>query len=92
MNHPLVMSPLAKEHRANPGLTERFELFVCGMELANAYTELNNHVVQIDRFNYQQKERTQGDEEAQTIDEGFVDALGIVSVLVMFPSEIDRAN
>ena len=75
MNHPLVMSPLAKQHRSDPNLTERFELFVCGMELANAYTELNNHITQIERFTYQQVERFQGDDEAQSIDEGFVDAL-----------------
>lgn len=75
MNHPLVMSPLAKNHRTNPQLTERFELFVNGMELANAYTELNNHVVQVERFMFQQKEKALGDVEAQSIDESFIDAL-----------------
>jgi lysyl-tRNA synthetase class 2 len=75
INHPLVMSPLAKNHRENSQLTERFELFVNGMELANAYTELNNHLIQIDRFTYQQKEKTLGDVEAQTIDESFIDSL-----------------
>ncbi len=75
MNHPLIMSPLAKQHRDFPHLTERFELFICGMELANSYTELNNHLTQIERFSYQAKERVQGDEEAQGIDESFVDAL-----------------
>lgn len=75
MNHPLVMSPLAKNHRNNPQLTERFELFVCGMELANAYTELNNHIIQQERFMYQQKERNNGDAEAQILDPQFIDAL-----------------
>ena len=75
INHPLVMSPLAKNHRDNPQLTERFELFVCGMELANAYTELNNHVVQNERFLFQQSERNQGDEESQMLDKSFMDAL-----------------
>ena len=75
INHPLVMSPLAKNHRDNPILTERFELFVCGMELANAYTELNNHVIQQERFMYQQKERNNGDAEAQMLDPQFIDAL-----------------
>jgi lysyl-tRNA synthetase class 2 len=75
INHPLVMSPLAKNHRENSQLTERFELFINGMELANAYTELNNHLIQIDRFTYQQKEKTLGDVEAQTIDESFIDSL-----------------
>ena len=46
MNHPLVMSPLAKDHRYKNGLTERFELFVNGKEICNAYTELNNPIIQ----------------------------------------------
>lgn len=75
MNHPLIMSPLAKNHRNNPKLTERFELFVCGMELANAYTELNNHVIQQERFMYQQKEKNNGDGEVQSLDPQFIDAL-----------------
>jgi lysyl-tRNA synthetase class 2 len=75
INHPLVMSPLAKQHRLNPQLSERFELFVCGMELANAYTELNNSDTQRERFNEQQKAKTMGDEEAQSVDEGFLDSL-----------------
>ena len=69
------MSPLAKGHRDDENLTERFELFVCGMELANAYTELNDHVTQLERFEYQQKDKDNGDEEAQSIDETFMDAL-----------------
>lgn len=74
-NHPMVMSPLAKQHRNNPHLSERFELFVCGMELANAYTELNNPKVQKERFQYQQKDKNMGDVEAQVLDKTFIDAL-----------------
>ena len=73
-NHPLAMSPLAKSHRNNPQITERFELF-CGMELANAYTELNDPVEQRNRFNSQMKDRAAGDVEAQPIDEDFIRAL-----------------
>lgn len=74
-NHPLIMSPLAKNHRDNDQLTERFELFVAGMEIANAYTELNNPIVQRERFVEQMKDKAAGDEEAQDIDETFIDAL-----------------
>lgn len=75
MNHPAAMSVLAKQHRTNPHLTERFELFVCGMELANAYTELNNPQVQKERFDQQLKEKNSGNDEAQSVDDGFIDAL-----------------
>lgn len=75
MNQPLVMSPLAKQHRSNSQLSERFELFVTGMELANAYTELNDPQVQRERFEAQLKAKNQGDDEAHGIDEGFMDAL-----------------
>jgi lysyl-tRNA synthetase class 2 len=75
MNHPLVMSPLAKTHRKDSRLTERFELFVCGMELANAYTELNNHMEQLERFKAQMAEKDKGNDEAQTIDKNFINAL-----------------
>ena len=64
-NHPEIMSPLAKYHRSIPGVTERFELFVNGTELANAYTELNDPRVQKERFMEQMKQKDQGDEEAQ---------------------------
>lgn len=74
-NHPLVMSPLAKWDRNNPQLTERFELFVCGMELANAYTELNDPVVQKDRFDSQMKDKLMGDVEAQTTNNDFIRSL-----------------
>lgn len=73
--HPEIMSPLAKSHRTKKGLTERFELFVCQRELANAYTELNNPVVQYQRFLDQAKATSQGDDEAMVMDESFVTAL-----------------
>jgi lysyl-tRNA synthetase class 2 len=64
-DHPEMMSPLAKSHRSRPGLTERFELFVCKREVCNAYTELNNPIVQRQRFEEQAKQSAQGDDEAQ---------------------------
>ena len=64
-DHPEMMSPLAKSHRTRPGLTERFELFVCKREVCNAYTELNMPLVQRERFAEQAKQATQGDDEAQ---------------------------
>lgn len=64
-DHPEMMSPLAKTHRSRPGLTERFELFVCKREVCNAYTELNNPMVQRQRFEEQAKQGAQGDDEAQ---------------------------
>jgi lysyl-tRNA synthetase class 2 len=66
-DHPELMSPLAKAHRSIPGLTERFELFVCKREVCNAYTELNNPIVQRMRFAEQAKQASQGDDEAQVI-------------------------
>jgi lysyl-tRNA synthetase class 2 len=75
MNHPAIMSPLSKQHRDNPNLTERFELFICGFEFANAYTELNDPIIQKERFEEQMKSKAMGDEEAQDIDHGFIDAL-----------------
>jgi len=75
INHPVIMSPLAKWHRNDPRLTERFELFVAGMELCNAYTELNDPVVQLERFKEQQKDKNKGDEEAHGIDKEFIEAL-----------------
>jgi len=74
-DHPVLMSPLAKYHRDNGQLTERFELFVLGKEICNAYTELNNPVVQRERFAGQAKAKAAGDEEAQPIDEDFCTAL-----------------
>ncbi len=75
INHPLCMSPLAKEHRSKPGLTERFELFANCFELANSYTELNDPKVQYDRFASQSNLKAQGDEEAMVLDKDFVRAL-----------------
>lgn len=73
--HPEIMSPLAKYHRTKPGVTERFELFCAGRELANAYTELNNPVVQYQRFMEQAKASSKGDDEAMVMDESFITAL-----------------
>eukprot|EP01038_Epipyxis_sp_PR26KG_P006693 gene6693-9180_t len=73
--HPEMMSPLAKTHRSKPGLTERFELFVCKREVCNAYTELNNPMVQRQRFAEQAKQASQGDDEAQVHDEEFCVAM-----------------
>lgn len=75
INHPTIMSPLAKGHRNDNRLTERFELFVAGMELCNAYTELNDPMVQLERFKSQQKDKKSGDSEAHIIDHEFIEAL-----------------
>ncbi|XP_074040676.1 lysyl-tRNA synthetase isoform X2 [Leptinotarsa decemlineata] len=75
MEHPQIMSPLAKWHRSIPGLTERFELFVMKKEVCNAYTELNDPVVQRQRFEQQAADKAAGDDEAQLVDEDFCKAL-----------------
>ncbi|KAJ8480332.1 hypothetical protein OPV22_024059 [Ensete ventricosum] len=75
INHPEIMSPLAKWHRSKPGLTERFELFINKHEVCNAYTELNDPVVQRQRFAEQLKDRQSGDDEAMALDETFCTAL-----------------
>ncbi|TXG61077.1 hypothetical protein EZV62_012440 [Acer yangbiense] len=75
INHPEIMSPLAKWHRSKPSLTERFELFINKHELCNAYTELNDPVVQRQRFADQLKDRQSGDDEAMALDETFCTAL-----------------
>ena len=75
IDHPQVMSPLAKWHRNTRGLTERFELFVNQKELINAYTELNDPKVQLDAFEDQAKQKEKGDIEAQFVDEDFVKSL-----------------
>ncbi|XP_055845143.1 lysine--tRNA ligase isoform X1 [Episyrphus balteatus] len=74
-DHPQVMSPLAKYHRSEPGLTERFELFVMKKEVCNAYTELNDPAVQRERFEQQAGDKAAGDDEAQLVDENFCTAL-----------------
>ncbi|EFA76128.1 lysine-tRNA ligase [Heterostelium album PN500] len=75
INHPEIMSPLAKHHRTIPGLTERFELFINTREACNAYTELNNPFTQLDRFEEQAKAKAMGDDEAQLIDNVFTTSL-----------------
>eukprot|EP01016_Furgasonia_blochmanni_P017262 TRINITY_DN2011_c0_g1_i2.p1 TRINITY_DN2011_c0_g1~~TRINITY_DN2011_c0_g1_i2.p1 ORF type:complete len:518 (+),score=188.94 TRINITY_DN2011_c0_g1_i2:468-2021(+) len=75
MDHPQIMSPLAKYHRSLPGMTERFELFVNHKELCNAYTELNDPFVQKELFLDQLKAKAAGDDEAQDYDDNFVKAL-----------------
>lgn len=74
-DHPQIMSPLAKYHRSALGLTERFELFVMKKEVCNAYTELNDPVVQRERFEQQASDKAAGDDEAQMVDENFCTAL-----------------
>jgi len=69
------MSPLAKTHRSRKSLTERFELFILEKEICNAYTELNDPVVQRARFGAQAQDKSAGDEEAMPVDEEFVHAL-----------------
>jgi methionine--tRNA ligase beta chain len=69
------MSPLAKYHRSEPELTERFELFILKREIANAYTELNNPIVQRQNFEQQARDKAAGDDEAQLVDEVFLDAI-----------------
>ena len=73
--HPQMMSPLAKYHRDNPGLCERFEAFVCKKEIVNAYTELNDPFDQRLRFEEQARQKDQGDDEAQMVDENFCTSL-----------------
>ena len=75
IDYPKEMSPLTKEHRDNPELTERFELLVNGKELANAYSELNDPIDQLERFEDQLKLSEKGDDEAMFIDNDFVRAL-----------------
>ena len=76
IDYPKEMSPLTKEHRDNPELTERFELMICGKEIANAYSELNDPIDQRERFEHQLKLAAKGDEEAtEFIDDDFLRAL-----------------
>lgn len=75
MDYPIEMEPLAKKCEDNPKFVQRFQLVVCGMELLKAYSELNDPIDQKQRFEEQQKLRATGDEEAQRIDDDFVEAL-----------------
>jgi lysyl-tRNA synthetase class 2 len=75
LDYPVELSPLAKEHRETPGLVERFEAFIGGMEIANAFTELNDPDEQRRRFESQRRLAIAGDQEAQPYDEAFVEAL-----------------
>ncbi|MEQ8907771.1 MAG: lysine--tRNA ligase [Vicingaceae bacterium] len=75
IDYPVEMSPLCKKHRDNPQLTERFELLVNGKEVANAYSELNDPIDQLERFQDQLKLSEKGDDEAMFIDQDFVRAL-----------------
>ncbi len=74
-DYPKEMSPLCKVHRDNPELTERFELMVCGKEIANAYSELNDPIDQRERFEEQLRLQERGDDEAMFIDQDFLRAL-----------------
>lgn len=74
-DYPIEMTPLAKKHRSKEGLVERFELFVNGKEIANAYTELNDAIDQKERFEEQLKLAARGDDEAMAMDDDFIRAL-----------------
>jgi len=76
-DYPLDVSPLAKSHSEIPGLVDRFQPFVGGLELGNAFTELNDPLDQRARFEDQMRQRAQGDEEAQVLDEDFLEALEV---------------
>ncbi|HBM75331.1 MAG TPA: lysine--tRNA ligase, partial [Clostridiaceae bacterium] len=77
MDYPVEISPLTKKKRGNDEFTERFEAFIYGRELANAYSELNDPIVQKERFLQQLKERELGDNEAYMMDDDFINALEI---------------
>jgi len=77
MDYPTDISPLTKQKPGDPSMTERFEAFVFGRELANAYSELNDPIVQLDRFRQQAREKELGDDEAYALDEDFVSSLEV---------------
>jgi len=74
-DYPVEMSPLTKKHRSKEGLVERFELMICGKEIANAYSELNDPIEQRERFEEQMRLADNGDDEAMMIDQDFLRAL-----------------
>jgi lysyl-tRNA synthetase class 2 len=74
-DHPIELSPLSKIKKSDPSLVERFELYVGGMEIANAYSELNDPVDQRERFEAQIQARERGDEEAHEMDDDYIRAL-----------------
>ena len=74
-DHPKGISPLTKEKRGKPEHVERFEVFVAGMELSNAYSELNDPIEQRKRFEEQQKKKEKGDKEAHPMDKDFLTAM-----------------
>ena len=75
MDHPKEISPLAKPHREHPDLSERFELFIAGEEICNAFSELNDPLEQRERFEAQARLKDAGDEETHPIDEDYIRAL-----------------
>jgi lysyl-tRNA synthetase class 2 len=77
MDHPIEISPLTKKKPENPDYVERFEFFMNGWEMANAYSELNDPIDQRERFKAQEEQLAQGDEEANTTDEDFLNALEV---------------
>lgn len=77
MDYPTDISPLTKQKPGDPSMTERFECFVFGRELGNAYSELNDPIVQLDRFKQQEREKELGDDEAYMLDEDFVSSLEV---------------
>ncbi|MBE0642564.1 MAG: lysine--tRNA ligase [Bacteroidetes bacterium] len=74
-DYPLELSPLAKKHRTEEGLVERFELYINGQEIANAFSELNDPIDQKERFTEQARLRARGDDEAMTFDEDYIETL-----------------
>ncbi len=74
-DYPIEMTPLAKKHRSKEGLVERFELFICGKEVANAYSELNDPIDQRERFEDQLKLANRGDADAMSLDEEFLKSM-----------------
>jgi lysyl-tRNA synthetase class 2 len=74
-DYPVEMSPLAKRHRSEPGLVERFEAICNGQEICNAFSELNDPLDQRERFEEQMRARARGEEEVQPLDEDFLRAL-----------------